>query len=406
MSNNFENIKETTQSKLIYHMVKASEKGLDNIVKKILDTGISPNSSTSDTKYPLMEAVTNNNLTTIKLLLVRGADPNYMPEQDTVSPLIIACQEGFENIARLLIEYGADINYTCGFENPINNAFSSNNINIVKMLLEHNVNINCTGYFNRTPLLHAFELRKWDLVSQLIDMGADVNVYVDGGYSITPLYEACLFGNLKLVIKIVEAGADVNFSVDNHVTPICIGTIHGFTHIVEYLLEHGSHFTKIETCNYIPAHLAIRYGHLEILKMFEKYYQQVQFSAILNKNDDNEDNIPINIACEFGHIDVVKYILSKGVDINVTNSKGITPLITAVIAQNFNLIIFLLLNGATIDIQDINCRNSLYYAEKAGNIQIINLLNNWAVLMLLYLDYTSGSNLDSESIEMIGKNFI
>ncbi len=51
----------------------------------------------------------NNRLADVKSLLKQGADPDEADDQG-YTPLIIAAREGYNSIARALIEYKADIN--------------------------------------------------------------------------------------------------------------------------------------------------------------------------------------------------------------------------------------------------------------------------------------------------------
>ncbi len=74
---------------------------------------------------------------------------------------------------------------------------------------------------------------------------------------------------------------------------------------------------------------------------------------------------------------------------------------TAIKYQHFELVVFLLLNGASIDIENNNSRNSIYYAQKGKNVNITNVINNWQILMLMYCIEKRSLYIDTESISML-----
>lgn len=77
------------------------------MVEQLLDRGISPN--LEGEKIPIVEATLQNDLTSLRLLLEFGADPNLKPA-DGNPALRYACQYGYEEAAKLLLSYGADPN--------------------------------------------------------------------------------------------------------------------------------------------------------------------------------------------------------------------------------------------------------------------------------------------------------
>jgi hypothetical protein len=98
-------------------LVSAVSSGKHSIVEQLLTRGISPN--TGPEKLALSEAVIHKDITSLKLLLEFGADPD-LKAADGSSPLRYACQHGREEEARLLLEYGADPNIMAPDRSPLN----------------------------------------------------------------------------------------------------------------------------------------------------------------------------------------------------------------------------------------------------------------------------------------------
>ncbi len=95
---------------------------------------------------PVHNAIKNNNIEILKLLLTAGANINISNRDD--SPLSLAIKLGLNEIAYFLIENGADINYASGnYRNiyPITRAIASNNIEMVEFLIKKKMSIKING---------------------------------------------------------------------------------------------------------------------------------------------------------------------------------------------------------------------------------------------------------------------
>ena len=75
-----------------------------------------------------------------------------------------------------------------------------------------------------------------------------------------------------------------------------------------------------------------------------------------------------------GHLDIVKYLVSKGADINIIGDKyGITPLSNAAKNGHLEVVKYLLENKADVK----NDRHALSDALKNGHYEIAELLKNY-----------------------------
>ncbi|XP_064635254.1 myotrophin-like [Lineus longissimus] len=57
----------------------------------------------------------------------------------------------------------------------------------------------------------------------------------------------------------------------------------------------------------------------------------------------------LHFAADYGHDDIIKYLLSKGADINEEDKFGITPLLCAIFEGHIDTVKLLLSNGASKD---------------------------------------------------------
>lgn len=92
--------------------------------------------------YTLLNNVTaNKNIEAMKILLAKAADAN-IPNKIGHTPLFIACNYGNTDSVRLLIEYGANVNYIASIEKltPLMTASAHGYTEIVKLLIDSGAN--------------------------------------------------------------------------------------------------------------------------------------------------------------------------------------------------------------------------------------------------------------------------
>lgn len=82
-----------------------------NEVKRLLDSGISPNETNAQEDPVLYAALDDDHTEILKLLIERGADPNLESHFRHHPPLVAVAILGFKEAAKILLENGADAHY-------------------------------------------------------------------------------------------------------------------------------------------------------------------------------------------------------------------------------------------------------------------------------------------------------
>jgi len=159
--------------------------------------------------------VSHRNYDRVLQLLEKGENPDKC--RNSYTPLMHACTgaDGYE-IAKLLIEYGADVNakyqgYSDGKDK---------------------------GY---TPLIYAAGDGGENLLMLLIENGAEINYQAEDG--VNALMRACHYGNSSIVILLVQNGADVNAVDAKGRSALSHAASSYFTtdnSIMEYLIQNGA----------------------------------------------------------------------------------------------------------------------------------------------------------------------
>lgn len=157
----------------------------------------------------------------------------------------------------------------------------------------------------------------------------------------TPLITASRKKYISIVKLLLEKGVDINAIDEKNCTSLDIASWNGCIEIVKLLLEEGGVNIDVNT----PLTLSLSRGHREISKLFIErgvdITQEVRYESLIiasqsgyteivklliekgvNVNSRNEDgDNPLSLACENGHIEVVKCLL-EGIDhSSLTRSK-------------------------------------------------------------------------------------
>ena len=143
----------------------------------------------------LLEACGRDDLGRVRVLLEHGVKVNKV-NYDGDTPLFIASSRGNVEIARVLIEYGANVNHK---QSPLFWACINNRIKIVQLLIQHGATVNHPN----PPLFSACHRGYNDIVQVLCEHGADVN------YMNEPLSIAERTGNIGTAKILLAYGAHV-----------------------------------------------------------------------------------------------------------------------------------------------------------------------------------------------------
>ncbi|MBS1531287.1 MAG: ankyrin repeat domain-containing protein [Bacteroidetes bacterium] len=103
---------------------------------------------------------------------------------DGFTPLGLACYFGQFEVARYLVLKGADVNLPSnnGFHVfPIHSAAAGNYTDIARMLIDNGANVNVRQQAGATPLHSAAQNGNLDLLILLLEHGAETDVRMEGG---------------------------------------------------------------------------------------------------------------------------------------------------------------------------------------------------------------------------------
>lgn len=173
---------------------------------------------------------------TVEILLAAGADPNARdPEPHSETPLHWAASSDDADVARALVDGGADINVPDGsIGTPLDNAVGYGCWNVARLLVERGASVDnlwvaaALGLLERLQELLAGSEGDRDKVSQAF-------------------WHACHAGQRRAAEYLLAVGADMNWSPDyaNGQTPLDAAQDQGTQqqNVISWLRERGARTT-------------------------------------------------------------------------------------------------------------------------------------------------------------------
>jgi uncharacterized protein len=353
-------------------LMTAARTGSVDAVKLLLDRSAAINAKEAVRgQTALMWAVLENHPDVVKLLLARGADINAqtnvivpdgtsgIPEAKSadvgahgpgiyrsravptpsgaMTALLFAAREGNLEMARILIDAGADIERAAvNGTRPLGVAIVNNHIALAMFLLEKGADPNATdNFYKRTPLFAAVEMRNpdftqntappvpdsrdpMDLIKDLLSRGANPNAQVNS----TP-FRGFMQGNANWV----------NFDGQ---TAFIRAALSGDVPLMRLLLEHGAD-PNLKTYEGSTALMAAAGVNWVVGQTYTR---------------SDED-----------FLEAAKLCLERGADVNAANAQGFAAIHGAANKGFDSMITFLVEHGAKLDVKDKQGRTPMTFAE-------------------------------------------
>ena len=333
-----------------------------NPLKRQAPRSFAPTSESD--KKALKDAIENEDISAVSQLLSKGVDPNcelILSDGSRTSPLFYSIVDwSNDEIAKLLIDAGADVNYRSingALEFPVlHAAISESNVGIVERLLSKGADPNCERVLadgsRYSPLLDSIHIWPNDTIASiLINAGADVNyVGFANGVKFSVLHAAIIKSNVDILKLLLSKGADPN---------------------CERVLANGSRYSPLLDC-------------------LVEWPNDVIASILINAGADvnyignvNGAKLPVlSTAISAGNVGIVERLLSKGADPNcervLSDGSRYRPLRDSISVWPNDAIASILINAGADVNYIINVNGGklplLSYTIYKGNVGIVERL--------------------------------
>ena len=247
-------------------------------------------------------AALQGDLPVVKKYLDRGKKPDLRiskgDEFRGYSLLHLAVRNGHEDIVKLLLVHGANVNLPNHLNGmtPLHTAAESGLINITKLLIKHGAAVNAKTRLGVTPLhLAAMAFRnRPEIVNILLDSNANITSG-EGSKSGTPLHSAVYVGDVGVAEILLQKGAMADAKNRWGFTALHKAVVNNSTDIVKLLLRYKTNVNESTRKEGTAMHLAAKYGRADILQLLIK-------NGGNHKAPDRRGQTPFAVAKNQGHV--------------------------------------------------------------------------------------------------------
>ncbi|WP_304332986.1 ankyrin repeat domain-containing protein [Brachyspira innocens] len=313
------------------------------------------------------DAIEENNIEMVKYLISIGQDVNAQIFADggwINSPMKVAAQNGNIEIAKLLIDEGANLNSS---DDYIYNAIDYGNYDIAKLLIDNDV-FNLNTNTTREQAIELAKKQKYYEIEKLLSSEDSNNI---AGYD--ELMNAVSKGDMKALEKLIKDDTDLNKQYDN-ITPINLAAARNDKEMVKFLAEKGADINLEDGYGYTPLIIAIKYRNIGLAKNIIDL--KPDLNAICSATGDTPLTYLVNANKYGGGADLCYYMIKNGADINKKNKEGNTPLMIAAESYSYGIVGVLVNMGADYNIKNKEGKTAIDIASARDDSSALHHMTN------------------------------
>ncbi|XP_023565882.1 ankyrin-2 isoform X24 [Octodon degus] len=362
------NINAQSQNGFTPLYMAAQENHID-VVKYLLENGANQSTATEDGFTPLAVALQQGHNQAVAILL-----ENDTKGKVRLPALHIAARKDDTKSAALLLQndHNADVqskmmvNRTTesGFT-PLHIAAHYGNVNVATLLLNRGAAVDFTARNGITPLHVASKRGNTNMVKLLLDWGGQIDAKTRDG--LTPLHCAARSGHDQVVELLLERGAPLLARTKNGLSPLHMAAQGDHVECVKHLLQHKAPVDDV-TLDYLTAlHVAAHCGHYRVTKLLLDKRANPNARALRGET-------ALHMAARAGQVEVVRCLLRNGALVDARAREEQTPLHIASRLGKTEIVQLLLQHMAHPDAATTNGYTPLHISAREGQVDVASVL--------------------------------
>ncbi|CAK8698608.1 transient receptor potential cation channel subfamily A member 1-like isoform X2 [Clavelina lepadiformis] len=306
----------------------------------------------------------------------------------------------------------------------------------LKLLVEHGAHVNPKDAMGLTPLHQACTRGNTTAVRELLECPG-LALEMTDHQGMTALHLACLYRRKTIVKLLLEAGSSLKCKDKDMTTPLHLACAEGSIQIAQFLLDKADTLAESAQATYVngdgdgksnskgsnndsktnegkplngfsklvrsttsnslgiklaawkggaagllndvdaeknlPFHLAIENGHMNLVEFCVEKSRLAGLGSMVDVCRSRDDSC-LHLAVQANSIEIVKFLMKEGADINARNSSLVTPLLLACQHNAHIIVKHLLQSGANIEMKDSDFMTPLLIASRYGHLETITYL--------------------------------
>lgn len=334
-------------------------------------------------KYGFKEihrAAWTNDIDALKKLLDQGVDANTISDENSrQSVLHVAARYAEPAMVKLLIEKGADVNaVNWNSETPLGTAMYGSNAAHVfenaRLLIDAGAKADIRFRDGGSPLMitcYAKGVRSLEVVKLLMDHGANPLVKSGDEAGKMPIHYAATNGLADITAYFAEHGVDVDVRASKGMTPLLFAAQAGQLETCRVLAEHGADLRAqpLDEFGLNSLHKAVYNNKAEVARFLLEKGVPVDVRT-------GKGNTALHLAAESGSMDALKTLVEFKADLRAKTCDEWQELAVhrAAYFGNRDIVAFFLDAGIDVNVTTAPGSTLLTLAAEKGDIELVTLL--------------------------------
>ena len=371
---------------------RAAEGGHVEVIRELIARGLSANVQANDGYTPLHSAAAKGKLEAVHELLRLGGKASMTKVAGIYgTPLHQAAFGGHKKVMSVLLDEGCPIDVVSSSgQSVLHAAAQGGHVELLGWLVECGLDVNREDADGYTPLHSAACNGKLEAMHELLRLGGKASMTKVAGTYGSPLHQAALGGHKKVMSVLLAEGCPIDVVSSSGHSVLHFAARGGHVELLGWLVECGLDVNRGDADGYTPLHSAAALGKLEVVHellrlganpdimagmfgtplhqavlggsvqvvtvlseaMFERYRPQHPMATESEVDLSNQlvcvpDNNPLDCcnpmgltplmwAAGEGHVEIVKFLISKHCNFTTQSCFGLSMFEVAVMCGQMN----------------------------------------------------------------------